>query len=492
MTDSLASVGEVLGIVVWAVAACIAFANLASILLALIGFFRLRAAGPLLTGAQTNTLLISPMLPGISLLLDARGAVAISDRIDSLLRLPYPHFEVVAVCDGVGDEDVAAMVQRFRLYKSSRRIGADFRDQAVRGIFETRAAAPLVLVVRESTRGSPAALNSALAVARLPLAGVVEAGVTPTAEGLVALVRPFLDRPDTPPPACAGLTTVKLGQPSDGDGSTRKPRSAAAVCAALDQIRTAFGTVALDGFGAPLPVAGDFVLFDRAAIVRAGGFGDLSEPNVVGAFIRLDRDARRRGSARNVFVAQAVAQRMVPPSVGALNRDRALRARAELQVVRGNVGVFLNLNPGYGPLGLIALPVMLFGGVLAPAFEAVGYVLTAIGLASGLIDPGLAAVYLLATAGFGFMRSLVSVALSCSTPVFATNPIPAASAVVWSMFDPVCLRQAAAFRFIMGLIGGWLRPNPLSASEAIPSGCYEMSLQHSKAPLDSTGKTHVA
>jgi len=491
MTELLASAGEVLGILVGAVAACVAFANLAGILLSLIGFFLMRAAGPPLTSAQTNTLLISPMLPGISLLLDARGAsAAICDRVDSLLRLPYPNFEVVLVYDGARDEEVAALVQRFRLYKSSRRVGADFRDQAVRAIFESRAAARLVLVVRESTGGSPAALNSALAVARLPLAGVVEAGVTPTAEGLVALVRPFLDRPDTPPPACAGLTIVKLGQPSDGDGSTRKSGSAAAVCAALDQFRTGFGTVALDGFGAPLPAVGDLVLFSRDAIVRAGGFKNPTDADIVAAFIRLDRDARRRGSARAVFVAQPVAQRTIPPSVGALNRDRALRALAELRVVRGNLGVFL--NPRYGSLGLIALPVMLFRGILAPALEAFGYVLTAIGLASGLIDRELAAIYLLAAAGFGFMRSLVSVALSFLSPVFAADPIPSASAVAWLMVDQAGLRQAAACAFLLSLIGDWPRPKPLSDSESAPSDNYGTNPQNSEAALDSTGKTRVA
>jgi hypothetical protein len=112
------------------------------------------------------------------------------------------------------------------------------------------------------------------------------------------------------------------------------------------------------------------------------------------------------------------------------------------------------LNLTNGSLGMLTLPVMLLGGLLFPGIELLGYVLTAIGLAFGTIGGQLAALYLLAALGFGSLRALMLVALALCRPVFGDEPISALSAVTWSILDVAGLRQAAACRFLFGLIFG--------------------------------------
>jgi len=504
MTLEPVLIGAVFRTVVTAAAGYIALANLASVIFSLIGFMMLREIRPSITEPQARTLSISPMLPGISFLVDGHGPIQeIFEQIDELMRMPYANFEVVAACEGVCIETVAALVERYQLFASIRLNGREPHAGTKSTIFESAAKNRLVIAAGES-RGTH--LNSALAVSRMPLVGVVETDSMPTVEGLIALIRPFLDDRDAPPPACAGLTRITAGAASNG--APRMLHSGASIAEIIDRVGISAGTIAMGGFGAMLPAPGDFVLFERSALGRGGGFDnpvgvDLIASHVMTTYVRLIREAHRDGTARTVFTPQVVATRKVLRSIGEQTRRRSGRMLAELCVIRGNPGAVF--NPAKGALGMIALPVMLIGRILTPGIELFGYILTAIGLAFGVLGTPVAALYLLAAGGFGLLRALILITLALCRPAFAAEPISAASAFVWSILDVAGLRQAAACRFMSGLIFGSRRsagrdsPDPvedsaaaqlISAMAAARSGIDESALRESRAansPANPTG-----
>ena len=68
-------------------------------------------------------------------------------------------------------------------------------------------------------------------------------------------------------------------------------------------------------------------------------------------------------------------------------------------------------NRRYGPFGLVALPFLLLGEMLAPVIELLGYAITLIGLAFGLINWEFAGLFFLVAFGFGIVLSCLGILL---------------------------------------------------------------------------------
>jgi hypothetical protein len=68
-------------------------------------------------------------------------------------------------------------------------------------------------------------------------------------------------------------------------------------------------------------------------------------------------------------------------------------------------------NPRYGRVGLIAMPFYFFGEMLAPVVEVIGYAITVLGAATGVIDAPFALLFVLVAWGYGMLLSLWAVVL---------------------------------------------------------------------------------
>src|SRR5258708_19911898 len=69
------------------------------------------------------------------------------------------------------------------------------------------------------------------------------------------------------------------------------------------------------------------------------------------------------------------------------------------------------LNPRYGAVGLLAMPFFVFGEMLAPVVEVLGYVLTVLGLVTGVMNVSFALLFLLVAWGYGMLLSIWAVVL---------------------------------------------------------------------------------
>jgi YaiO family outer membrane protein len=68
-------------------------------------------------------------------------------------------------------------------------------------------------------------------------------------------------------------------------------------------------------------------------------------------------------------------------------------------------------NPRYGRVGLIAMPFYTFGEMLAPVVELLGYLVTGLGLAFGLVNLSFALLFVLVAWGYGMLLSIWAVVL---------------------------------------------------------------------------------
>src|SRR2546421_8934439 len=68
-------------------------------------------------------------------------------------------------------------------------------------------------------------------------------------------------------------------------------------------------------------------------------------------------------------------------------------------------------TPRYGRVGWIAMPFFTFGEMIAPLVEVAGYVVTAVGLALGIVNTAFALLFVLVAWGYGMLLSLWAVVL---------------------------------------------------------------------------------
>jgi cellulose synthase/poly-beta-1,6-N-acetylglucosamine synthase-like glycosyltransferase len=104
------------------------------------------------------------------------------------------------------------------------------------------------------------------------------------------------------------------------------------------------------------------------------------------------------------FIPDPVAWTEVPVTLSGLHRQRERWHRGLISTLIAHRDVCF--NPRYGRMGFIAFPFFLFGEMLAPVIEVVGYLAFAVSLYLGIADTGYALLFLLVSVGFGLLLSL--------------------------------------------------------------------------------------
>jgi len=126
--------------------------------------------------------------------------------------------------------------------------------------------------------------------------------------------------------------------------------------------------------------------------------------------IRLHRHLQRQKIRYEIpFIPDPVAWTEVPESGRILARQRERWHRGLIAAMWQYKGMLF--NPRYGRVGWIAMPFFTFGEMIAPLVEVAGYVVTAVGLALGIVNTSFALLFLLVAWGYGMLLSLWAVVL---------------------------------------------------------------------------------
>ncbi len=109
------------------------------------------------------------------------------------------------------------------------------------------------------------------------------------------------------------------------------------------------------------------------------------------------------------FIPDPVAWTEVPESLKILSRQRERWQRGLIAAMCQYKGMLF--NPRYGKVGLLAMPFFTFGEMLAPVVELLGYLITSVGLAFGLVNVSFALLFVLVAWGYGMLLSIWAVVL---------------------------------------------------------------------------------
>jgi cellulose synthase/poly-beta-1,6-N-acetylglucosamine synthase-like glycosyltransferase len=376
-----------------------------------IGFFTLYGKRGRLSPPEIDTLMKSPLLPGVSVLTPAfNEELTIRDSVRSMLRLRHPSHEVIVINDGSTDGTLKLLVEEFRLYRSSRVATGTLPSATVHAVYESLDTLRLVVVDKDNG-GKADSLNAGLNYSRMPLVGAVDSDSLLERDALIGVSTPFLEDPDTV--ASGGIVrvingcTVKHGLVEH----IAAPKSMLARLQVVEYLRAFLGgRVAFSAMNSLMLISGAFGLFKRQAVIDSGGFWTSTVGEDMELVIRLHRHKGPNGRRpRIVFVPEPVCWTQVPEKMSVLKRQRNRWQRGAIESLfrhRDMMG-----KPKWGTLGMFGLPYFVLFELFAPVVELAGYVFTIFGLTFGLIAPYIALEFFVMSVLFSLFLSLSAIVL---------------------------------------------------------------------------------
>lgn len=357
-------------------------------------------------------LMQSPLTPPISVLAPACNEEAsIVANVRSLLRLHYPQFEVVVINDGSADGTLAVLIEAFALRPMPRPAGDALPCKPVRGVYES-SSVPNLVVVDKDNGGKADALNAGLNVALHPLYCAVDADSILEEDALLRLVRPFLDHP--------GVTVAAGGHVRIANGcvvaagrvvDVRLPRRALPLIQTVEYLRAfLFARTAWSAMNGLLIVSGAFGIFDRRAVVDAGGYASDTVGEDLELVLRLHHTLRDRGVPyRITFVADPVCWTEVPETLGTLRLQRNRWHRGLVDALWRHRAMVA--RPRFGVVGMLSMPCLVFFELLGPVVEVSGYLVVLLSSMLGWLDSGFALTFFAVAILYGVVLSVGAVLL---------------------------------------------------------------------------------
>lgn len=376
-----------------------------------VAFFKLRHHRRRWTARELGAVIRSPGTPAISIVVPAYNEEAtVVESLRSLLFLNYPQFEVVVVNDGSTDRTIESVVREFELVRAPISYTQVLPSEPVTAVYRSLVNQDLV-VIDKANGGKSDAINAGINAARHPLVCLIDADSLLEEHALTRAVLPFIENPDTI--AVGGIVRVANGCKVDHGRVTEIgiPKSPLAVFQVIEYLRAFLaGRVTHSALNGLLIISGAFGIFNRRAVIEAGGL----RPGTVGEDMelvtRLHRIYReKRIPYRVVFQPDPVCWTEVPERMRSLARQRNRWQRGTLQVIGHHWHMML--NPRYGVVGMLILPYYLIFEGLGPIIEFSGYLLTALAIPLGLLHWRFAELLFLTAVVYGALISIAAVIL---------------------------------------------------------------------------------
>jgi len=376
-----------------------------------LGFFALRSHRARQNPEARATLLHSPLLPEVGVIVPAYNeAVNIAQSVRALLNLNYPTHEVIVVNDGSKDDTLRILVKEFHLYRSVGPSGPP-RTHPIRAVYRSRDPIRLIVVDKENG-GKADALNAGLEIARSPLVAAVDSDSLLEEDALLYVVEPFLQYPEKVL-ATGGLVRVVNGCDVEHGQVTRvsTPRRLLPLFQTIEYLRAFLGgRVAFSYLNSLLLISGAFGIFDRKSLMECGGFATATVGEDMEIIVRLhQRFLEKKIPYHIVFVPEPVCWTEVPERWTTLHRQRNRWQRGTVESILAHKEMML--NPKYGWLGLLGLPYFALFEMFGPAVELAGYLVTAAGMLLGLVSPSIAVLFFVVSILFGVLLSMSAVVL---------------------------------------------------------------------------------
>jgi cellulose synthase/poly-beta-1,6-N-acetylglucosamine synthase-like glycosyltransferase len=355
---------------------------------------------------------VNPTLPSVSILSPAYNEeVTIVESVNSLLKVEYPKLEIIVINDGSKDDTLGALKKGFMLTESQRKTGKQLETQEVRQVYRSTKHENLFVLDKENG-GKADALNAGINFSRSDLFCGIDADSLLEKNALMRLVEDYMTEPSDVV-ALGGIVRIANDcEIKDGEvKKVRVPRKLLPGLQVVEYIRAFLcGRSGFNLLNALLIISGAFGLFDKAAVIEAGGYNHSTVGEDMELVVRLHKmmRAKKRGY-KVIFVADPVCWTQAPDEWKVLYRQRNRWQRGLLESILMNREIVL--NPKYGTVGMIAAPFFLIFEGFGPFFEVTGYVMMIVSLAMGWINLYFFMIFLMLAVVLGIILTMFALLL---------------------------------------------------------------------------------
>jgi cellulose synthase/poly-beta-1,6-N-acetylglucosamine synthase-like glycosyltransferase len=362
-------------------------------------------------GESRWRILGSEFAPTVSVLAPAHNEEAtIAQAVQALLTLEYPNLEVVVINDGSTDETLNVLLSEFDMYPVHRIYRRRIQSRTVTGIYRSHVHPGLVVIDKENGRKADA-LNAGLNIATGELVCAIDADTLIESDALLRMVRPFIIGEGV----LAAGGTIRIANSSEVRAgriiSSTVPREPLAGFQVGEYLRAfLFGRLGWNRLGGNLIISGAFGLFDREAVIAAGGYLHETVGEDMELVARLrERSYTHGGPTRVSFIPDPVAWTEAPDDLRTLGRQRERWHRGLSDVMWRYRKVLF--RPRYRAFGSVVYPYFLFVEFLAPVIELIGLIGLGLGLWLGAVNWQFALLFFLTAYGLGTVLTFVTLLL---------------------------------------------------------------------------------
>ncbi len=347
-------------------------------------------------------------MPPVSILVPAYNEEeGIIQTARSVLQLNYPAFEIIVINDGSTDGTLEKLREEFecRLVEETGYHQLDTAD--IRGFYRSDLIEGLRVVDKENG-GKADALNAGINAARYPLFCAIDGDSVLERDSLKRLVEPFAGDADTV--ACGGSIRLANGCKIEEGFMSRVglPGSLLGLFQVIEYLRAfLFGRMGWSPLNGLLIISGAFGLFDRRAVLEAGGYRPDTVAEDMELVMRLHRLGAEKGDRKKIkFVPDPICWTEGPEDIESLRNQRIRWQRGLAESMWYNRGLLF--KPGSGAAGWLAFPFWLVFECCGPLIESAGYLFIALGFILGYVAPEVVFVFFILAIGIGMLLSVLA------------------------------------------------------------------------------------
>ena len=375
----------------------------------------------------------------------------IVQNVRSLMKMNYPHFEIIVVNDGSTDKTGELLVNAFHMHKIETSIRYQIPTETIEGVFYSKEY-PNLLYVQKKNGGKSDALNAGINISRYPLFTCLDADSRLEKDSLLRLSLEFIK--DSRTVVAGGLVRIANGS-RIVDGELKgfsMPKKLIERFQIVEYYRSfLMGRVFWSSTNSLLIVSGAFGLFRKQTVIDIGGYKRNTIGEDMEIVVRIHRYMRKNHKKYRVkFNEFSVCWTQGPMS---MNDIRSQRRRWQIGLMDTLIShAAMTLNPFYGFVGLVSVPYNWIFELFGAVVEVIGYFLIPFTLIMGELNMFFFVIYFLLSVALGIILSEGSLVIEQYTHRGAMNAKQSIAISVYALLENFGYRQMITLFRVEGIL----------------------------------------